>query len=420
MNIQTSLPVHEEDAEPTGDVRRGRLRWRAASLAAALAVGGAAFLAVEYRAAPAAVAPPPAAVTVAAPLVRQVTEWDDYVGRFAPSQTVEVRPRVSGAVVAIHFRDGTIVHKGDLLFTIDPRPFAAALAEARANVASARSTLLLARSDYARAARLTGDEAISAGEMDSLRAHVSAGEAGLAGAEARVRARALDLEFTQVRAPITGRISDRRADIGNLVSGEGTTATLLSTINALDPIYFIFDGSEALYLKGLRNRAAAIASPIEIRLQDEADYRWKGRIDFSDNGLDQHSGTIRTRAVLANPNYFLTPGMFGNMRLASGGTRQALLVPDDAVQTDQARKTLLVVGRDDTVSVKAVELGPVVDGLRIIRSGITAADRIVIDGTQSAMPGAKVSPHAGRIAAGASAATPVTAPISSQATFAAR
>jgi multidrug efflux system membrane fusion protein len=362
-----------------------------------------------------------AAVGVAAPLSRDVTQWDDYVGRFAPSQTVEVRPRVSGAVTAIHFRDGDIVRRGQLLFTIDQRPFQAALAEARASVASARSSLLLAQSDYGRVQRLSGDEAVSASEVDSLRARLQAAQAGLAGAQARERQRALDIDFSQVRAPISGRISDRRIDIGNLVSGaDGANATLLTTINALDPIYFNFDASEALFLKSQRDRNEGGATDVEVRLQDESDYRRKGRLDFTDNGLDPRSGTIRIRATFANPDLFLTPGMFGNMRLANGGKVRALLVPDEAIQSDQARKTVLVVGKDDTVSTKPVELGPVVDGLRIIRAGLAPTDRVVITNIQAAMPGAKVAVRPARIAPDAAPIRPVdsSAPLAAQATFA--
>ncbi len=328
-----------------------------------------------------------------------MSQWDDYIGRFAPSRTVEMRPRVSGEVTGVHFKDGDIVRAGQLLFTIDQRPFAAALAEARANQASAASTLALAKADLGRVDRLAGDEAVSVGERDAIKARVQAAEAALAAAAARVRARALDLEFTQVRAPIAGRISDRRVDAGNLVAGgDNGSGTLLTTINALDPIYFSFDGSEALFLKAQRDRKAGGTQPVEIQLQDESGYRWKGRLDFTDNRLDARSGTIRGRAVLANPDYFLTPGMFGNMRLGHSGTVKALLVPDAAIQTDQARKTLLVVNGAGEVAAKPVTLGPVVDGLRIIRSGLDAKDRVVISGTQVAIPGAKVTPQAGRIA----------------------
>jgi RND family efflux transporter MFP subunit len=306
-----------------------------------------------------------------------------------------------------------------LLFTIDQRPFLAALAEARASSASARSALALAQSDYARVQRLSGDEAVSASEVDMLRSRLQAAQAALAAAQARERSRALDVEFTQVRAPISGRVSDRRVDIGNLVAGaEGSGATLLTTVNKLDPIYFNFDASEALYLKSQREKGDGGA--VEVRLQDETDYRHKGRLDFTDNGLDPRSGTIRIRAVLANPDNFLTPGLFGNMRLAHGGKANALLVPDEAIQSDQARKTVLVVGKDDIVAAKPVALGPIVDGLRIIRSGLTPQDRVIVSNLQAAMPGAKVAAKPAAIRPAPAPVTPVdsAAPVAAQATFA--
>jgi RND family efflux transporter MFP subunit len=381
----------------------------------------AAGVSLANKDAPAPVAPPPPIVTVAQPLAGQVNEWDDYVGRFESSRSVEVRPRVSGAVTAVHFTDGAIVSKGQLLFTIDQRPFAAALEEARAGLAGAESDVALANADLGRALRLLDVEAVSKSDVDRLQARVRAANAALAAARARVRARALDMEFTQVRAPISGQISDRRVDAGNLVAaGEGSGSTLLTTINALDPIYFTFDGSEALFLKNKRaKQAGSAASPVEVRLQDETDYRWQGQLDFTDNTLDPRSGTMRGRAVLRNPGLFLTPGMFGNMRLASGGTTAALMVPDAAVQTDQARKTLLVVAPDGSVAAKPVVLGPMVNGLRIVRSGLAPNDRVVISGTQMAMPGAKVQTRAGRIAPVAAPAAPAsTAPTTGEATMA--
>ncbi len=384
------------------------------ALLAGLAVGKSAGV-------PAAGPPPPPVVTVATPLIRQVAEWDDYSGRFEASKSVEVRPRVSGAIVGVHFTDGSVVHKGQLLFTIDPRPFSAALAEARAASQGARSDLALARADLGRATRLLDVDAVSRSDVDRLRARVQAAEASLAAADARIRSRALDVGFTQVRAPITGRISDRRIDAGNLVQGGGGEATLLTTINALDPIYFVFDASEALFLKARRARESGVGpSSVEIRLQDEADYRWHGRLDFTDNGLDTRSGTIRLRAVIANGSQFLTPGMFGNMRLATSGTAAALLVPDASVQTDQARKTVLVVAKDGSVTPRPVVIGPVIDGLRVVRSGLTITDRVVISGTQLAMPGIKVQARAGRISP--LVATPVAAapPLTGEATFATR
>ncbi|OWK29915.1 efflux RND transporter periplasmic adaptor subunit [Sphingomonas mucosissima] len=420
MNMHSKIEVAPEPAMAEPKKRN----WRTVAL-----VGGPVLLALAGTAAlnreqPAIAAPPPPMVTVAAPLVRPVTEWDSYVGRFEASKSVEVRPRVSGAITAVHFTDGAIVRKGQLLFTLDQRPFTAALAEARAGLISARSDVELARANLDRAQRLVADEAVSKSDIDQLTARLRAANAALAGAEARVRARALDVEFTQVRAPISGRVSDRKIDPGNLVAGGDTNGTLLTTINALDPIYFTFDGSEALFLKTKRAQAAGTPpSDVEIKLQDEGDFRWSGRLDFTDNGLDPRSGTIRGRAVLNNPDFFLTPGMFGNMRLASGGATPALLVPDAAMQTDQARKTLLTVSRDGMVAAKAVQLGPVVDGLRVVRSGIAATDRVVISGTQMAIPGTKVQVRAGRIAPtreAASAGSIGANALAGQATFAAR
>jgi multidrug efflux system membrane fusion protein len=423
MNMLTSIQTdHPTNAVSSKGARRLSRRNGAMAAIALVLLAGAAWKWLGQPDAQAA-ATPIATVGIAAPLSREVTQWDDYVGRFAPSQTVEVRPRVSGAVTAIHFHDGDIVRRGQLLFTIDQRPFQAALAEAQANVAAARSTLALASSDYARVQRLTGDEAISASEVDALRARLQAAQASLAAAQARARQRTLDMEFTQVRAPIAGRVSDRRIDSGNLVAGgEGSTATLLTTINALDPIYFTFDASEALFLKAQRDRRDGTgATDVEVRLQDEADYRRKGHLDFTDNGLDPRSGTIRVRATFANPDMFLTPGLFGNMRLASGGTTRALLVPDAAIQSDQARKSVLVVGKDDTVTAKPVELGPVVDGLRIIRSGLSPQDRVIVGNVQAAMPGMKVAVRPDRITPQVAPITPVdrsAAPAAAQATFA--
>jgi len=402
MDMLTTLIDDAREHQTAQDTPARRLISRRVAWAAlALALGaGLGWKVLHHDTATAAVMPTPT-LGVATPMVASVTQWDDYVGRFAPSQSVELRPRVGGQITGRHFRDGDIVQKGQLLFTIDQRPYRAALAEAAANVASARSALALARNDLARASRLSGDEAISAGEVDSLRARLQAAQAALAGAQAREQARALDMEFTQVRAPIAGRISDRRVDTGNLVAaGEGSNATLLTTISALNPIYFTFDSSEALYLKSQRDRAAGNSSTnVEIKLQDEPDYRHSGQLEFTDNGLDPHSGTIRGRAVLANPGLFLTPGMFGAMRLSHGGMVQALLVPDEAIQSDQARKTVLVVGPDGTLAAKPVTLGPVVRGLRVIRSGLAPTDRVAITNLQAAMPGAKVNTRPATITA---------------------
>lgn len=356
-------------------------------------------------------------VTVAQPLSRMVTDWDDYVGRFEASQAVEVRPRISGQLVGVHFKDGDVVKRGQLLFTIDPRPFAAALAEAKAQVASASTARDLARSELARASRLIADQAVSAEEVDELRARVQSAEAQLAATQAQVRSRQLNVEFTRIHAPVTGRISDRRVDVGNLVAGDSAAnATVLTTINALDPIYFTFDASEALYLKQ-RRQAQGQSREVEIRLQDEADYSWHGHVDFTDNAIENGSGTIRGRAVIANPDYFLVPGMFGNMRMNGTAPHQALLVPDAAVVTDQTRKVVYVVGKDNTVAVRPVAVGALANGLRVIRSGLKPGERIVIQGTQFAQPGQKVRAIAGQIKpAAAVAAEGPSEPTASQAT----
>jgi len=423
MNMITKVPADGE-AQTVRIKIKDRPMWQRAALFGTPVIVLAAAVTLWTSDPSPAAAPPLPSVTVAAPLQREVNLWDDYVGRFEASRTVEVRPRVSGQIVAIHFTDGAIVRKGQLLFTVDPRPFTAALAEARAGVATAQSELALAELNLGRAHRLLEANAVSQANVDQLTAQVRNARAALAAAQARVQQRALDVEFTQIRAPISGRISDRRIDVGNLVSSGDSNGSLLTTINALDPIYFTFDVPESLYLKDSRERRAGAEGDVaEIRLQDEASYNWRGTLDFTDNGISQNSGTIRARAVVHNPDYFLTPGMFGNMRLADGGTTPALLVPDAAIRTDQARKIVLVVGRDGTVAAKPVETGPLVGDLRVIRSGLTSADRVVIQGVQFAMPGAKVKPRVTQIhsaEAAAAKAPPPDTPSASQATLAAR
>lgn len=425
--LQSFPPVGEQARDLSAKIAGWRMRWQLlssrnrAAIAAGLLIGTTAIGLYSFGGSEAQAGPPPMpTVTISLPLNRSITEWDDYTGRFEASQSVDIRPRVSGQLTGVHFNDGDIVRKGQLLFTIDQRPFQAALGEARAKAAEAQTRLALAQSEYARAARLIDDEAVSQEEVDSLRAAMQTGAASVAAAQAVVRQRALELEFTQVRSPVTGRISDRRIDVGNLVTpGE----SVLTTVLALDPIHFTFDGSEALYLKGMRGKAGGEASEqqVEIRLQDEADYGWQGKVDFTDNAIDPRSGTMRSRAVIANPDYFLAPGMFGNMRLTDGGQRQALLVPDAAVRTDQARKIVYVVGRDGTVAVRPVQTGPLVGNLRAIASGLKPDEQVVIQGVQFVMPGAKVQTKPGTLQPPATRKAP--APVeaaASQATLTAR
>ncbi|MBN3723685.1 efflux RND transporter periplasmic adaptor subunit [Burkholderia sp. Ac-20379] len=391
-----------------GASRRARLLRRYSGLLTIFATGVAlaAWLLVEHAGRKTqAAGPSEQRVTVAQPLQRDVREWDAYTGRFEASRTVEVRPRVSGQVSEVNFRDGEIVKAGQRLFTIDPRPFEAALAEARAALAGARSDLALARANAARAARLTGDDAISRSDVDALEAKVDATLAAVGQGEAAVRRRALDLAFTQVRAPIAGMASYRRVDAGNQVAA-GSAGTLLTTINVVDPIYFSFDSSESLFIKMKRiGTAGGAPLSVDIRLQDETSYPWHGVVDFTDNALDDRSGTIRIRATVSNPHLFLTPGMFGDLRLPMAGTQRVVLVPDTAISSDLTRKIVFVVGTGDVVAAHAVELGARVDGLRVIRSGLTPADRVVVSGVQLVKPGQKVQPLPGRIAAQPQAAS---------------
>lgn len=328
------------------------------------------------------------------PLQRLITDWDDYEGRFEAVDTVDVRPRVSGYIQAIAFKDGEDVRSGQLLFQIDPRPYQAILDQARAQVVRAEATLANAQLEAARAEQLFQAKAISQQELAAREATLQQSKADLLAAQASVRQAALNLAFTRVTAPLAGRISDRKYAVGNLVTAD---TTVLTSIVNLDPIRFLFEGGEDLYLKyqrlnreGGRASSRVRANPVEIRLQDEAEYRWRGRMDFVDNALDPASGTIRGRAVVSNPDRFLTPGMFGHMRLLGSTPYPGLLLPDTAVSNDQSRELVYVVGRDGKVAERVVQMGPTVDGLRVVRSGVGADDLIVLAGQQKAKPGSKV------------------------------
>lgn len=342
-------------------------------------------------------APPAPSVTVAVPLVQAVQDWDEFTGRFEATQSVEVRARVGGYVSGVHFRDGDYVRRGQLLFSLDPRPAQAALASARAQLSQAQAQLSLAQSELTRSETLLESQAVSQAEVDTRRGALQTAQAAIAAANANVRARQLDLEFTRVTAPISGRVSDRRVDAGNLVAGGSSAADVLTTVVSSAPIHFVFDGSEAVLLKYQR-QARRGAAPIQVRLQDEADFTRVGTLDFTDNAVDTASGVIRLRAVIPNPDGFLKPGMFGQARLAGAGAYNAMLVPDAAVATDQARRIVYVVAADGTVSPRPVELGPLVDGLRVIRSGLQRTDRVIINGVQRIQaPGMKVTASNGQI-----------------------
>jgi RND family efflux transporter MFP subunit len=340
-------------------------------------------------------APDPAPVVItASPLQKQVYDWDDYSGRFEAVDSVEVRPRVSGLLESQHFNDGQLVRKGQLLFVIDPRPYAAALAQAKAQTARARAGLTNAEAELKRAQALLVSSTISKSQSDLRAAAQQQALADLDAAQANEEAASLNLSFTRVIAPVSGRISFHRLAAGNLVTAQ---TSLLTTIMSQDPVYFVFDAPEAEFLKYQREAGRAHANEVRIKLQDEPDYRWKGRIDFLDNAVDRGSGTIRGRALVPNPGGFLTPGLFGQMRLMASHPTDALLIPDTAVVTDQTRQVVYVVGPGEVVSQRPVEPGRLIDGLRVIRSGLSPADRVVISGVQRARPGRKVSAKPGII-----------------------
>ena len=341
-------------------------------------------------------APPPPQVTVATPLVREMVDWDDYVGRFESIDRVEVKPRVSGYLQASHFRDGEYVRQGALLFTIDARPAQAALDQARAQLARAEATLANARTALARSRALAAERAASAEEVEERTAAVRTAAADVAAARANIRARSLDVGFTRVVAPISGRVSQRRVDPGNAVRAD---ETILTEIVSTSPLHFAFDGSEALLLRYERENGGQLGSEVRIRLQDEATYAHAGRLDFVDPSITPGSGTVRARAVVPNPDGFLRPGMLGHARLAANRPYPALLVPETAIATDATRRVVYVVDRRNMVAARPVVLGPRAGNLRVIRSGLARNERIVIDGLQRAMPGQPVQPRPGNIPA---------------------
>ena len=346
-------------------------------------------------------APPPPQVTVARPVTKTLVEHDEYVGRFVAVDSVEVRARVSGYLSAIHFKDGQMVKQGDLLFTIDRRPFQTALDQARAALAQAKANLAFAESDLQRAQGLVGDNVISKQTFEQRIQAKRVADASVASQEAAVRSADLDLEFTELRAPVSGRIGDRRVSPGNLVTGGTTgTTTLLGTIQSTDPIRFEFTMDEGSYLRYLRlaGKARGLTNdggnvPVKLKLLDEQIFPHQGRMDFVDNAIDRSSGTIRGRAVFSNHDGMFTPGMFGRIQVAAGKPAEALLVPDVAIGTEQVRKFVLVVDAENVARAKYVTLGPVVEGLRVIASGLTPDDRVVVNGLMRVRPGTKVTPQ---------------------------
>jgi RND family efflux transporter MFP subunit len=333
-------------------------------------------------------------VTVAQALSRKVTEFDEFTGRFEAVERVEVRPRVSGYISSVNFTDGSEVKKGDVLFVIDPRPYVAERDRARAQLAQARSQLVLAKSERERANKLLGQHAISQEELDTRTAGNEEAQANVEAAQAALDAAALNLDFTRVTAPISGRISRALVTSGNFVSNG---QTLLTTLVSLDPIYVSFDGDEQAYLRYTKHAretahgaSAGARNPVQVGLADEKGYPHQGNMVFVDNALDPATGTIRNRALLDNRERLFTPGLFARIRLLGGVQHDAVLVNDSAIGTDQTVRYVLVVGAGNKVEYRPVQLGPVIDGLRVVQSGLAPGETIVVNGLQRVRPGAEV------------------------------
>src|SRR5262245_44002007 len=399
-------------SDSTGAAPRRR-RWVPPTVIAVAAIAGAAALYWNWAdifgnpTTAAAPAPTPPTVTVAAPLYQEIVERDEYTGQFAAVEYVEVRARVSGYLQSIHFVDGQMVKQGDLLFVIDPRPFEIALDSAKAQLDQAHARLELANVQLTRIAKLRENDFSAKSTYDQQVEEVRGATAAVASAEAAVHAAELNLEFTRVTAPQSGRISRHQVSIGNLVSGgDSANTTMLTTIVSLDPIYLEFDMSEQDFLgyqraaqTGRLKSTRENKIVVEAHLPDEDDWTLQGTLDFVDNQVDRSAGTIRARGVFANPKLLITPGQFGRIRLPGSDPYKAILLPDSALVTDQSRKLVMTVASDGTVVPNPVRPGPIYDalGLRIIREGLAPTDQVIINGLMRARPGAKVTPQPGEI-----------------------
>jgi RND family efflux transporter MFP subunit len=367
--------------------------------------------------------PPPPTVTVATPVQRTVVDQDEYVGRFVAVNSVEIRSRLAGYLSEIHFHDGQMVKEGDLLFIIDRRPFEIALEQMRANLAQARANLAFTEGDLTRGQSLMQNKTITEQAYDQRTQAKAVATAAVAAQEAMVHSAELDLDqYSQIRSPIEGRIGDRRVAVGNLVTGgTGGSNTLLATVVSVDPIRFEFSFDEQSYLRYVRYASASkdVAAlngnvPVTLELIDENDFKHAGKIDFVDNAINQSSGTIRGRAVFDNADGIFTPGMFGRLRVPGSPPYTALLIPDAAIGSEQVRKYVLVVDDTGTVRQKYVTPGRLDGGSRVIKDGLAANDRVIVNGLMRARAGIKVnaqeqpSPQPGPAAPPAAADKPKT------------
>jgi len=337
-------------------------------------------------------------VSVAPAISREITDWDEFTGHFEAVQSVEVRPRVSGFIQHVSFPEGGTVRQGDVLLTIDPRPYEAEVARAEAMLEQAKTRGQLAQQELDRAKQLVNTQAISREELDARTSGVTESAAAIRAAAAALRNAQLNLDWATVRAPISGRVGRAEITAGNLVQGGSPSASLLTTIVSLDPIYVYFDTDEQAYLKYVGGAGGAGAAGkhriVEVGLANETGFPHEGTLDFVDNRVDQTAGTMRIRAVLRNPDHQFAPGLFARVRLAGGAARQATLVEDQAIGTDQDRKFVLVLKPDSTVEYRAIQVGRVVDGLRVVQSGLAPGETIVINGLLRVRPGMKVAPKA--------------------------
>jgi multidrug efflux system membrane fusion protein len=334
-------------------------------------------------------APPPPKISVAEVVSRDVTEWDEFSGRLEAVNAVAIRPRVSGFVAAIRFNEGAMVRKGDLLFEIDARPFQAEVDRLRAEVARANATVERATSEVGRAKRLESENAMSSEERDRRRAFEKESAAQVSAVEAALRAAELNLEFTRVTSPIDGRVGRAIVTVGNLVSSGPGEATLLTSVVSLDPIYASFEADERVFQ---HYTARANGLPVRMALADEEGFPHQGRLDFLDNQINPATGTIRGRTIFRNRELALTPGSFVRLRLPSSAAYRALLVQDRAIGTDLDKRYVYVAGADGTIEYRSVQLGPLIDGLRVVRGGIKAGDLVVINGLQRIRPGVRIDP----------------------------
>jgi membrane fusion protein, multidrug efflux system len=350
-------------------------------------------------------APPAFPVTVATPLAKRIKTWDEYSGRFEAVARVELRPRVSGFIEQVNFKEGSDVKEGDLLFTLDKRPFEIAVESAKADIARAKAQVEFAQADVTRAAPLAESKVLSEQVFEQRKSSLGVAEAAVMSAKAELKSAELSLEWSQVRAPISGRISDKKIDVGNLVVGGQVNSTLLATIVSIDPIHFVFDAAESDYLRyerlsisGGRTSSRSAANPVRIKLADETEWTHEGKMDFVDNAFNERSGTMRGRALIDNKNGLLSPGLFARLALY-GGDVDALLIPDTAIVSDQAHKIVYTVNADNVIAATTVTLGTMYEGLRVITAGLKPSDRVVIEGVANpaVRPGAKVAPTIGTI-----------------------